>query len=521
VLIYKNIYKLIISNYFMRKEALLTFLILGVLLLSVSGVSAVDSIYDFTAETIMETRIGNITNDSVVLYFFPSEEYMNAEPFLFESPDRIEIIEEDTGFYIHNNEGFLKFFVLDKQSFEYIGSKPYVAQKVDGLKKGGEYYYYFKLTIEYRGSAWTQADNEILDFRSEKIKFTALEEAPQQAPDLCPTSTSLNLPEGNIGDIELGGTVSDSGLYYCDSDSTWKLVKSKGVACSEDYECDGGNCNSSNVCGEEITGGNGGGSTPTTVTNSCSDSDGGIDYFTKGTATFNGVDSVDSCVDENTIVEYYCDNSNVLQNTRKVLPIGWKCEEGAWVMGSSTSVCPEDSSKNLPGEIPIKTQYKPGSIIYYCDLDKTWNKAKSNGKECLADYECISNDCVDRECYSVRSELESQTNFIMRIYCIVTNLRSYLSEDNKENYESCIDEYLGQDMIDEIQEGYTCKGTPLACDSEFLKYNGQDCMEQNGCTWNGIECDGTATSCIEIGINGYGCEKQTGCQRVPSYYVYD
>ena len=93
-------------------------------------------------------------------------------------------------------------------------------------------------------------------------------------------------------------------------------------------------------------------------------------------------------------------------------------------MTSTTSINPiPDSEKcisksNINKKVPSKTREKVGDKVWYCDpIALEYIQAKENAGDCVADYECQSNVCIDSKCTSIRQELEVQGRLIKEIWC--------------------------------------------------------------------------------------------------------
>jgi len=81
----------------------------------------------------------------------------------------------------------------------------------------------------------------------------------------------------------------------------------------------------------------------------CTDSDGGKNYYVKGTVTYNGQTYIDGCTcncpwpgecrpeDCKAVVEYYCENGVMKQETQ-VCPTGYSCQDGACKPTSTASI---------------------------------------------------------------------------------------------------------------------------------------------------------------------------------------
>lgn len=71
----------------------------------------------------------------------------------------------------------------------------------------------------------------------------------------------------------------------------------------------------------------------------CSDSDGGLDYYTKGTVTSSEGSITDACIDSYELVEWVCDEMDSIEDEYYVCPYG--CENGACLEEPSPEPEPE------------------------------------------------------------------------------------------------------------------------------------------------------------------------------------
>jgi len=69
---------------------------------------------------------------------------------------------------------------------------------------------------------------------------------------------------------------------------------------------------------------------PTTIVSGCTDSDGGMNPYVKGTVTYQGQTYTDTCVAADTLKEYYCDNG-IKQEHLSTCQNGYTCQDGACV----------------------------------------------------------------------------------------------------------------------------------------------------------------------------------------------
>jgi DNA-directed RNA polymerase subunit RPC12/RpoP len=69
---------------------------------------------------------------------------------------------------------------------------------------------------------------------------------------------------------------------------------------------------------------------PSPTISTCTDSDGGMNPYVKGTVTYQGQTYTDTCVAANTLKEYYCDNG-IKQEHLSTCQNGYTCQDGACV----------------------------------------------------------------------------------------------------------------------------------------------------------------------------------------------
>ena len=116
-----------------------------------------------------------------------------------------------------------------------------------------------------------------------------------------------------LGVLTKGGTTTSDSCYdsntvkeyYCEGD----IVVSKNIGCANGEVCSGG------VCIEE---------------DGCTDTDGGEDKYAVGTTSYQETTYVDGCYSESTVVEYYCEGTDIKTKTL-VCGIGYECVAGACV----------------------------------------------------------------------------------------------------------------------------------------------------------------------------------------------
>jgi hypothetical protein len=116
----------------------------------------------------------------------------------------------------------------------------------------------------------------------------------------------------------------------------------------------------------------------------CTDSDGALGYYTKGTCTTNNKDFTDYCQDSY-LMEYYCSRNRCLARSFRC-PSGYTCSNGACIASvSCTNEC--DSSG-------LRQCYDNTSYIacgnYDSDVCLEWSSSLS----CPSGYTCSGGACI-------------------------------------------------------------------------------------------------------------------------------
>jgi len=176
--------------------------------------------------------------------------------------------------------------------------------------------------------------------------------------------------------------------------------------------------------------------TPTNPTiEPCTDSDGGKNYFVKGTANdMYGYNITDICYNSSLLLEGYCIGNIVsVEYASYNCPNG--CSNGACVttpttnatstanyttnatsttpVNQTTTTTPNESEVTVPtvtenntlictsGCLFVKSclPYGHRTTLSYCDIDNTL-KRQTNGGSCNNNFECTSNVCVEGQCTS-------------------------------------------------------------------------------------------------------------------------
>lgn len=245
--------------------------------------------------------------------------------------------------------------------------------------------------------------------------------------------------------------------YYCDGN----LVESTEYTC--EYGCDSGACLGT---GELLP---------------CSDSDGGIDYHTKGKVTTDGFSQEDSCSDlqPDSLYEWYCENS-VFKFKSYTCPNG--CKDGACL--SIEPVC-EDNSV---GTATATSSVNFGDYRIFSDIGShnTWARIiveDTTGTE----VEKLTIDDPDR----VGGTSIKDTS--------VSGLRIQVFDIDADHPDGTVDKtYLAVNSIDCFQH------TPICRDTD----DGKDYLVKGTCSGS----QGSATDrCLPNGdLQEYSCNLEKG-----------
>ncbi len=179
----------------------------------------------------------------------------------------------------------------------------------------------------------------------------------------------------------------------------------------------------------------------------CTETDEGDDPFGYGELSIDGtfVDN-DTCL-AGTLNETYCSNNQLVYKEYDCSALtGLGCTEGACIEPPGGLLCQPDSDKGLSNPVGQGDRDRgDGDVIFYCGLNLTWSEAKELEEDCTASYECISNSCVEEECYGVRTAIAEQANLLQKIWCFLTNMGNYFS-DTPTDYCAC---FVGFEASDE------------------------------------------------------------------------
>jgi len=135
------------------------------------------------------------------------------------------------------------------------------------------------------------------------------------------------------------------------------------------------------------------------VVDECEDTDGGRDYYEQGETTEpSGFEARDQCINGETVLEYYCDDDELVASARFDCPSGYACSAGACL---ETSTC-EDSdggtdyyeagTTELEG-ISSESDYCIDNTLveYYCDGSRSVDSIEFL---CPHGYGCVDGECT-------------------------------------------------------------------------------------------------------------------------------
>jgi len=161
----------------------------------------------------------------------------------------------------------------------------------------------------------------------------------------------------------------------------------------------------------------------------CDDTNAGELYFNGGFViqgeSGNEVTYKDHCTEDgNSIIEYSCGENNQLVEREPFLcPSEVGCNSDSDGIGScglpagKEGVFCEPISTGKPNIAP-GTRVNIDGVKKYCNPQTLeYESLKAVGVGCVADYQCVSNLCLDGKCTSLREEL----GFLKKIWCAISN----------------------------------------------------------------------------------------------------
>ncbi len=206
----------------------------------------------------------------------------------------------------------------------------------------------------------------------------------------------------------------------------------------------------------------------------CTDSDGGLDYFTKGTVTIctftdtsGGCGAIVDRCDGNVLTENYCDGTDG-KSVKYTCPYG--CEDGACVKESKCT--DSDGGRNY---------YERGSVIYSGNPGQPPGVSATNTEYCLDDKIVVEHYCEDdlhksKTFHCPNGCLDGACIKGKEPYCSAIGSRSecWYQYDSLIKYDNCdgcfaVCKYVG------AQEGWYS-----SCNSALVRY--EKCQEEVNCT---------------------------------------
>ena len=195
-----------------------------------------------------------------------------------------------------------------------------------------------------------------------------------------------------------------------------------------------------------------------TNSTSCTDTDGGISYFVKGTATNNAGSSVDLCNSATNLTEYYC-FSDQIRSTYYNCQNGYTCTNGACGSSGSNETNQTCTNECTSGQMRCSGSYSQACGNYDVDSCTEWNAGTLCQYGCSGAGVCGSAPtpfCTDSDGgqnYYLKGIVNTeQCNYTD--YCGIGNFTSNVIE----NY--CID-------ASGSKIAYTC---PYGCDDGKCKF---------------------------------------------------
>jgi|GEM_PF-3343122 len=189
------------------------------------------------------------------------------------------------------------------------------------------------------------------------------------------------------------------------------------------------------------------------VTATCTDSDGGLDYYVKGNtkgSTYLNINEI------GTLTDHCYNNTYLNEGGCEEGWTGWYsyncpngCKDGACVPEPTGEIVPESS---CDGCTLNEKCYSYGHRIKgtYCSDNSEWLDQKSPDKNgdwamCENNYECTSNFCSSGECLELTTmlkELSGWKVFGTKLICRMGHLL------NVENYNGCVGERIGKAYLE-------------------------------------------------------------------------
>lgn len=170
----------------------------------------------------------------------------------------------------------------------------------------------------------------------------------------------------------------------------------------------------------------------------CRDSDGGKNYYEKGTATSGSVSLTDHCNSDGSLTEKYCSGDEI---KAMVYSCPQGCSGGACLGEELDDYVEEREDKPEKPVEPIPqicngclytaetkqesclahgTRLEMGGTPQYCDIDGTFRVQRESGDNCMNHYECKSNFCSDDECIDLKGEIQETKGLLQSIMSFIS-----------------------------------------------------------------------------------------------------
>ena len=257
-----------------------------------------------------------------------------------------------------------------------------------------------------------------------------------------------------------------------------------------------------------------------TIDDSCEDSDGGAQYYSKGTVMINDEEFVDKCKEviddlgKQLLTEWVCGDNSEAQDITFICP--WGCEDGACIISNLTNCIDTDNSPlydlSFPGlslEINLdnypdlfikgKTTAREGNSVDFCNKGGKVNEC--SGPDCyLNEHFCFSesligqksdilcpNGCKDGACLkgepSVCTDTDGGKNY---------DVKGYITESGVEVPDYCIDSYnLKEFFCDNRALKEIVYKCPDGCEDGACVEKIKSCQEEGGIICKDYQvCDG-------------------------------
>lgn len=278
---------------------------------------------------------------------------------------------------------------------------------------------------------------------------------------------------------------------YCAGGSTVvEYTCSNGSSISNRITCTGGRVCRDGACRADI----------------CEDSDGGRDYYTRGTASRGSSDSEDRCISTSGLVEYYCRDGNIQSETYSC-PSGYSCTNGRCTSTGGSSSCTDtDGGTNYAVRGVVRTADGSSGtdtcsgtrlVEYYCD----GNTRRSAEYTPLSSERCVDGAIVSSTPTSDCSDPDGRST---------TTATSVTHSGEAPGVDSCFDSTTVVEFY--CNSAGNIQADPIGCSSGMMCDAGR-CV--SGLTYTCSDPDGidltTQTTAVERDSTGVENSATDGC----------